>query len=422
MAPNDSALTRLWALRAERPLFVAATMVTIGALLVYPVVDWWLRAVDIAPGFQFWDFGAYGGAVERSRTGDPLYVRSDGGGFHGSYLYPPVVVLLFWPFVAMFPAGQSAIVWVGVSVALLWIGLQLLASVLGLPLRWWERGLLLWLLVGFQPLLLSVKMGQTATFLTALLCFAFVALAAGNRDGSPWVMASGGLTALVGVIKPSYAPVGAHLLSDRFRLLGAVLTGAVVGILSLVAFGVGTHWTYLDVLRWGIEQGEGGRPPTLWLPPYYRPLAWLSEPMPLRFVVSLVIAGYAVSAPPEADRTVFALGVAAFPLLSPLTYTYYLVALLPATAILLAVELDLDGRPAIPVIGLLLVHVHAYGLRFLVVELPPLVPSLEALEPHYLLLQPGLWGNLLLLGLAAVRVGEAVTVPVWIRRRIRKMS
>lgn len=406
-----AALARLWSLREERPLFVVTALAVLGVLLAYPFVDWWLRTAGIAPEFRFWDFGAYWKAVTSWRAGGEIYVPNEGGGYHGSYLYPPVSLLLFWPFVAALPFRGAAMAWEAVSFVLLWGGLQLVAASLGFDFEWWERGVLAWAMLGFQPLLLSLKMGQTAAFLAAVLCFALVALAYGEREGRPWRLASGGFTALVGAVKLTYAPAGAHLLGDRDRMAGAVATGAGLLAASVLLFGPATHLAYVDVLQWGLGQGTDARSPARWLAPYYRPLAWLPFSLPLRVSLSLVVAAYAALAARGADRAVFALGVAAFPLLAPLTYTYYLVALLPAVLVLLAAELEIDGRPAVPVVGLLLVSLHSYGLKLLVDVLPTVLPAGEALRPVYPLLQPGLWGNALLFGLAAVRVGEAVTLP-----------
>jgi len=101
-----------------------------------------------------------------------------------------------------------------------------------------------------------------------------------------------------------------------------------------------------------------------------------------------------------AVREVTALGFAAVPLLAPLTYAYYFVAALPAVVLLVAAELDRpDGRPALPVVGLLLIQFHSYGLRWAGMTAPEGVPAV--------LLQPGLYGNLLLVGLAAARVAAA---------------
>jgi hypothetical protein len=416
-----SLLARLWRRRHDHPRLVAVA-VLLGTLLVaYPFVDCWLRSVGIASPFRFVDFGAYSAAVNRGTAGEQIYVRNEEGGYHGTFLYPPFTLWLFRPFADPFAFHEGAIAWQVVSVVILWVGLDGLASSLGARLAWWERGLGLWALIGFHPLLLSVKLAQTAAFQTAMLCLAFVGLVKGS-DGRLTgrlpsrlaSLASGALTALVGLFKLPYATAGAHLLSDRDRLAGAVLGGGLLLCLSVSAFGLDAHLRYLDVLAWGAAQGGDTRPPTLWLPPYYRPLSWLPLATGVRVGLVALVAGVAALAI-DARREVFALGVAGVPLLAPKTYTYYLVALVPAAVVLVAVELDrADGRPALPVLGVFLAGCHAYGLKLIVDILPSVTPGFAALEPLYPALQPGLWGNLLVFGLALVRVLEGIPVSGWI--------
>lgn len=402
-------LGRLRSLRDEHPAFVAVAALLVAFHLVYPAVDWWLRAADIAPAFNFWDFGVYRGGVERWQAGEPLYVENEDGGYHGSYLYPPVVLLLFAPFVGLF--GPEA--WVLASALLLWVGMVGVVESLVGHRSWSERLLLGWFLCGFQPLVLASKMGQTAAFMGGLLCFAFVTLERGT-ESRPARFASGALTAVVGVVKLAYAPVGAHLLADRDRFAGAVATGVGLVALSLLVFGVESHLTYVEVLAWGVGQGGATRSPALWLAPYFRPLAGVDITLPIRLAGSLVVAACALCAD-GADRTTFALGVAAFPLLTPLAYTYYFVALLPAAAILIHGELERGGRPVVPTLGLGLVSVHSYGLYAITNGLPDLLPAVASLPGIYFPLQPGLWGCVLLAGTAFVRVGESVTLPRWLQ-------
>lgn len=419
-----SALTKLWSLRRERPRFVAVAIGVLLVLLTYPFVDWWLRTLDIAPSFEFWDFGAYDMAVDRWLGGEPIYQQNEHGGFHGTFLYPPIYLLLFRPFVTILPFREAAIAWSVFSVGVLWIGLQLAISACGLRLHVVERGLLLWAILGFQPLLLGVKMGQTAALLAGLLSFALYALVRGTWGNTPWSLASGALTAFVGLFKLSYAPSGAHLLANRDRLLGAIGLGVALLGVSLLVFGLEIHRTYVDVLAWGVHRSSGARSPAFWLAPYYRPIAWfdpsslpiswLSWPLALKAGASAAIVFGAVLAAPTADRETFALGVAAVPLLSPLTYAYYFVALLPAVVVLLAVEFERDGYPELPLVGFLLVHFHSYGLWFAVVYLPETFPVVAEYRAFYPLLQPGLWGNVLLVGLAAHRVARSVTIPEWL--------
>ncbi|MEF8852101.1 MAG: glycosyltransferase family 87 protein [Haloarculaceae archaeon] len=402
-----SSVTWLWAQRERRPVFAWATLLTLATLLAYPFVDFLLRNAGVASEFTFRDYGAYHGAVNRWLEGGTIYQERDDGGFHGTYLYPPVVLFLFWPVVTSLDFRAGAMVWMVASVALLWVGLQVLVRALGYDLRWYERAGLLWLMAGFHPLLLGVKLGQTAALQAGLLCLAGAAMI-GDTTADRRAWASGALTALVGVVKPAYAPVGAHLLRDARRMKAALVTGLGALWVSVRAFGVDVHSTYLAVLWWGVQKGSDARPPGLWLPPYYKPLSWLPVALAVRLVACLAVVALAVRSDPAARKHVFALGVAAFPLLTPTTYTYYLTALLPAFLVLFAGELERDGYPAVPVLALLSVSLHSYGLKFVVDVLPNLTPFFGGLRPAFPLFQPGLWGNTVLVALAAVRVAEHV--------------
>ena len=408
------ALRRLWSLRRRRPWFVAGALGLLAFLLVYPAVQLWLQTVGVAGEFTYHDMSAYRSAVHNWAAGESLYVRDEGGGFHGSYLYPPVYVLLFWP-LAQLPFQQSGIVLNMVSIGLLWAGLQAVVAAYGLRLAWYEDVLLLWALLGFHPLVLSVRIAQTSVFLAGLLAFALAALVHAERCGDDasrrLQYVSGALTAVAGTVKVVYAPVGAHLLADRRRFAAAAATGVGLLALGLAVFGVDAHRGYLEVLRWGKGWGES-RPPSLWLPGYYRPAYVLGS---LALPVQLALAGGVaavcrLAADEGVDDLTFALGVAAMPLVAPRVYTLDLVVLLPVVVVLLATELDRpDGRPLVPVVGLWLVAVHAYGLYAVVEALPARLPDAVGgpLVEHAAWLQPGVWGTLLVAGLAARRVLEA---------------
>ena len=414
-----TALQRLGALRHERPRLAALAGFTAVFLLCYPLVDAWLRGQGIAPPFRYWDWGAYGGAVNRWQSGEAIYVRNDAGGFHGKYLYPPFVLLLFLPFTLLsYPMGPT--VWGAVSVLLLWRGLVGVVRTAGYDPTTAEEALLLFAVFGFQPLLLSVKMGQMAGFIVGGLCLAYAAL---PREGTveadagetsttetARVVVSGMVTGGLGLAKLPYAPASAHLLTDRRRLLGGVVGAVGLVGLSLAVFGVDTNVAYLDVWRWGIEAGGRARHPTLWMAPYYRPFYPIaSHSFLVRVGLSLGIALLAVRAPKSANPEVFALGLAAVPLIAPKTYAYYLGALLPAAAVLLVREAHRDGRLDVPLLALVFANLHSYGLRALG-EVGPALGGLESAWNELLpLLQPGLWANCLLVGLAAWRVKQATT-------------
>lgn len=435
-------LDRLWSLRRDRPVFVSGSLLLLAFYATYPFVDAWLRSIGVAPEFMFWDFGAYGGGVSRWEAGEAIYKQKANGSYHQSFLYPPVVLLFFVPFLRLLPGFfgwldgllggvvllgpvvgylasiRPAVLWVGASVLLLWVALVLAIDELGLDLTRVESVALLWLLLGFQPLLLSVKMGQMAAFLAGLLTLSLVGILRDTDGRRVVALASGAATAVVGITKLTYSFAGAHLLADRDRMIGAVATGIGLVVVSIVVFGLDAHLTYLDVLAWGVGTGDSARSPALWLAPYYKPLSWVPANLAVRILAALLISAGAVLAAGDATREVFALGVAAIPLFSPLTYAYYFVALLPAVAALIAVELDRDGHPTTVLVGFFLVSIHSYGLKFVVDVLPglldllPLLANMDAtLRPFYPMLQPGLWGNAIVVGVAAIRVAQAARIP-----------
>jgi hypothetical protein len=424
--PGDSLVTRLGRTADERPVLVVAATGVAAVLFMFPFVDAAMRAGGTAPPFGYWDFGAYTSALYRWTHGEALYVTNDVGGYFGTYLYPPFFVLVVWPFEALFDFQRAARLWQVFSVLFLWLSLQPVVGALGHRLRLWERGLFLWLLVGFHPLLFSVKQGQISAFLAGLLALAAYALLRGragtdDASGSPLARyASGACTAAVGTTKLVYGAVGTHLLADRDRFAGAVVAGVAIVALSFAVFGVEAHRGYLDVLRWG--KAGAPNPPWLWMRTYYHPFYALSAvSLPVRILVALGLGSLALAASSaDVDRELFALGVGAMPLVAPTAYNYYLTALLVAAVVLLAVELERDGRPLVPVVALLLLHFHSYGTKVAVdrvfASLPHAHASLPVLYGDFgslavTALQPGVWGALLLTGLAGVRVWRAAAVP-----------
>lgn len=402
-----SVLGRLWAIRNERPGFVSLVVIVMGAIAAYPVVDLLLRSAEISTAFRYYDFGAYRIAVDDWQAGEPIYEPNEEGGFHGNYLYPPIALPIFAAFLAAFE--NPGAVWGVFSVLALWVSLQLAIREFGLSVHPFERLLLLWLLVGFQPILFGFKMGQVSTLLAAFLTLALVGLIRDleGRSRSAAIV-SGVFTTLGSAVKLVYAPSGAHLLRSRRRFAGAMTAlFALIG-LSLLLFEPATHRGYLEVLLWGKGWGTGSRSPHLWTPAYFRPLLAIeSVGLAVRALLVVSTIWLALSADdPKADIPTFALGIAIVPLAAPRAYTFDLVVLLPAVLVLLALELDrTDGRPWIPVLGLLFVHVHAYGL-FSFVQLSESFLASNALRPLLPVLQPGLWGTVLLVGLAYVRVAE----------------
>lgn len=415
------ALRQLWSLRERRPRFVACALAVLAFLLVYPAIQWWLHSIGVAGRFGYFDLGAYRAAVNHYEAGETLYVRNEDGGFHGSYLYPPVYVLAFLP-LEPFEFRQAGHVLNAVSVGTLWVGLQGIVTVYDVRIAWYERGLLLWAIVGYHPIILSMRLAQVSVALAAILSVALAALLyAENNDNALAQYASGVATAVGGTVKLIYAPVGAHLLQDRRRFAGAVGTGLVLLVVSFAVFGVEAHRNYFEVLTWGKGWGDA-RSPHIWGPAYYRPLVALGSTLGMvaRLGGAAVITGLALLAADEGvDAETFVLGAAAVPLLAPRAYTQDLAIFLPVVVVLLATELSREnGRPLVPVVGLWFAAVHAYGLYFIVDVLAERLSVGEYIVTLSPVLQPGLWGTLLLVGLAIWRVAEATPVGDAVSERL----
>jgi hypothetical protein len=407
---------RLWAFRKDNPGFVFLSILTVLVVVIWPVVDAWLQGVEAihVANYGFNDFGAYTRAVDGWLGEDPIYVENEDGGFHGSYLYPPFVLVVLYPFVWLgFHPG--AVLFGALSLFLLWVAVEAVVEQLGGELAVVERIVLLFALFGFHPALWDFKWGQVSTLLAAGLWFAFYTFERGEAGRPRQQYASGVLTTLASSVKIFYATSGAHLLRDRKRFVSALVSAVAVLGFSVLVFGVETHRRYLDVLTWGKGWGTEQMAPFMTQTAYYRPFylvdqlferIGLSLP-PIWIVIGTVVGVLCVVAlallsrnEPPAARPTFALGVAVVPLLAPRAYTHDLVVLLLPAAILLSLELDRDdGRPWLPVLAVFLLHLHSVGTSVAIHLFDRSVA---------VLVQPGVYGTFLLVALAAYRIAEHV--------------
>jgi len=421
-----SVVRRLWALRHDRPLLVVVTVATVLSTVLWPLADALLRPTGLihVSDYGFNDFGVYSLTVDAWLDGEPIYVQNEDGGYHGSFLYPPFVLPLFYPF-SLLGFETGPVLFGTLSLVLLWVGIDGIAESFGARLAVPERIVLLFALFGFHPAFWDFKWGQVSTLLAALLCFAFLAHEHSERldtwrsgSGTASAVLSGILTTLGTTVKLFYMTVGAHLLRDGRRFAGAVLSGALLLGGSLLVFGVDTHRAYLDVLTWGKGWGTAQLPPAEWQTAYFRPFYLVDQfvesigvSVPNGWIVAATVLGVlgvialslAARNSQAAAQPTFALGVAVVPLLAPRAYTHDLVVLVLPALILLAIELDReDGQAWLPVFALLLVHFQTPGTKL----------SNEVLgASSAVLVQPGVYGTFILVGLAAVRVAEHARRP-----------
>lgn len=407
----------------SHPLLAGLVGVTVVSLLL--LIPLWqeLQARDIVASFSYTDFWVYYSTAGDWLAGDVIYPDLDDP--FGNYLYGPIYLIPFVPFREIGTWPLVAEIWITLSISVLWLSLQALLWTYVPSLSILERLLLapitFILLIGFHPVFYGMRLGQISVILAAIVTLAVVAMERSRQGNQVMAGISGALTAIGGTVKVFYAPVGAHLLVNPIRLLGAAITGIILVSASLLIFGVSVHLDYLQVLAWGEDWGaEPAHPSWGWIPGYYRPLYFLGQSViPLPFLdfdlpVSLlvrlaIIAGIIALSfwlfGKDADREVFAIGILAIPLVGPQVAVHDLAVVLPAIVLLAVIEINRDGHPWLPLAGLLLFHWQAYA-TYALANAPEWVPLSNWIIHYSPWLQPALFANGLLLGLAVYRALE----------------
>ncbi|GAB3687913.1 hypothetical protein GCM10028857_21510 [Salinarchaeum chitinilyticum] len=359
------------------------------------------------------DFGAYYNAAVRFLESAPLYKTtaeiptleartSENMG----YLYPPLYVLVFVPF-TLFSPFVAGILWnVIVLLFLLW-SVSRLISTFDLDVTRNERILLYVLVASFAPTITWMKLGQISGLLAAFLCLSGAALRSKRHKLSAVT------TVLGSSFKPFYATSGAHLLRDRRRFLSAIASVGGILLLSVILFGVETHLEYIEVLREG-KGWETSRGPSDWHATHFNPF-YLLGPFKQVPRVGIVLGTAALALYSNKLETpieyIFALGVAIVPLAGPTTNTLALNAVIPAMLMVGLYELETEGEvPAVLLISALLIHMHPYTIEILGKLGPQIYPPLEMLAPALPLLQPALYGMILLVGYILYRSLETSSV------------
>lgn len=410
----------------QRPGLALVGAITVLSFLVLPFVWRTLATADIAGEFRYRDFGIYYATVDDWFAGEAIYDVDEP---FGNYLYPPVYLIGIVPFYELFWWQEGGQVWAAASVGVLWLGLQWLCWTLIPGLRHVERVLLapvlLVFIVTFHPIWYGMRLGQASIIVAGIVALGVASMVQAQSGRQVFDTISGVFTAIGGTVKLFYAPVGAHLLLDRRRFVAALGTGILLVAASIVIFGVDTFADYLRVVfGWGEDFGQDpGHPSWGWIPGYYRPLyhpggmtlpgSDLPVSLLVRLATVVAVAGVALWVRhTDAARPVAALGIVAIPFVGPQVSTHDFAVLLPAIVLLLAIEIDRDGRPWLPVAALVLFHWQAYG-TYALANAPEWLPLSSLLIEVSPLLQPGLIANVALLWLAAYRALEH-RPPSWL--------
>jgi hypothetical protein len=347
------------------------------------------------------DFGAYYNAADRWLHDAPLYLTTQEVQKLSAqisadmpYLYPPIFVLMFVPF-ALLPVITAGIVFDLLSLTfLIWSVAKLLCT-FELEISRKNRILLYFVVISFGPTVTWMKLGQVSGLLAGFLCLSGATLRS-NQHGL-----SGIFTTIGSIIKPFYAPSGAHLLRHQRRLFSAVMTGAGIVALSLFIFGIDAHLEYIRVLEGG-KGWETAADPGNWHATHFNPFYILGPLKHLpRAIIVLAVAGLAL----YSNRTdtpieyIFALGISIVPLAAPTTNTLALNAVIPSILIVGFYELENGEKfPILLAVSALLIHIHPYTVDILSKFGPNIYEPLGMIAPVIPLLQPALYGMLLLVG------------------------
>lgn len=391
---------------SEFPGTIGLAAVTFVSTTTWPFLWRALHARGHTAGFHYGDFGAYWLTVVAWLSGNPLYDVEDP---FGGWLYPPVYLLGIYPFERIFDFATGAVVWTAVSVGLLWLAIHLLVSTYWPRVRFIGLPVTFAVVVGFIPVWYGMRLGQASMIVAAIMTAAFLAMERRGPGDRRRALVSGALTTIAATVKVFYATAGAHLLVDRKRFVAALTTGLGLAIVSLAVFGIDAHRDYLAVLMWGAGwDAHSLHPSWAWFDGYFDPFYYFPGvySLPFRVIGIGAILGLAYwTRDRGADRELFILGIAAIPLIGPTASVHDFAVVLPAIVGLLAIEFTREEYPWIPVLAFLLLHWHSYGLLVLA-RMPEWVPLSGSIVHWSPLLQPGLWGLVLLFGLAAYRVYE----------------
>jgi hypothetical protein len=352
------------------------------------------------------DFGAYYNAAVRWLHSAPLYQTTQEVTALDAqisqdmpYLYPPIFVLIFVPFTFLSPM-TAGIVWDLITLAFLIWSVSRVISTFEVDVDSQKRLLLYLVVASFAPTITWMKLGQVSGLLAGFLCLSGATLRSNKHK------LSGIFTTLGSVVKPFYATSGAYLLRHRSRFLSSVISGVGIIILGLLVFGVDTHIEYIGVLREG-KGWETAIDPGNWHATHFNPFYILG---PLKHLPRAIIVLGTAALALYSNKTevpieyIFALGVSIVPLAGPTTNTLALSAVIPAMLMVGFYELENGGEfPIILGISALLIHIHPYTIEFLSKFGPKIYSPLETLTPVIPLLQPALYGMVLLVGYLTYR-------------------
>lgn len=392
-----------------RRLLLYLILLTLGIYPIGVLVFWTLGLSHPS----FFDSSAYYQSSYKFLNNYPIYASPSEfpippslpehlhSGPYGRNVYPPLVTLFFAP-LSILGFWVSGWLWVSVSLLLLLSTAAYFYSQLNINIGNWEFIIAIWCISGFYVVKQSIYMGQITLILTSVLIISASFLYKNNPEG---YLASL-MSAIPVFVKPYYATTLAHLLNDWKKVAVSAGTFLTLTATSMLVFGPDTYLIYLEVVTSGIAR-DGYHSVSEWSGGVYKPLFVFHQyTIVIQAISVLSVAGFSYYVSREdnilVQRYLFVLGISTLVIFTPGVKKYTLVTTIPAILVLLTEEYVRDnGIVIIPLLSILMIHSHAYFVKYSLIWLREFgQSSLTVIIPY---VQPALWGSLLLFVLSIYR-------------------
>lgn len=386
------------------------TLLTLGGYLVGYTIIGCAIGGDFCPSFH--DYGAAYQAGWRVLNAFPVYDQAPkqyplpynhlGDNF---YLYIPAAVFLYLPF-SQLAFVPSAIAFLTVGLSGLLLALRTLVKELSFKINktYYVFGIIA--VLGFWPTKQWIYMGQVTGFLTLAYTISAILLIRNNTMEDD--LGVGIASSICTMMKIYHLPANAHLLRSPVRLVGgAVGAISMIGV-SVVVFGFDTFLQYIKiVVRWYSIRNNPTAHPTLAGAPY-KPMMFFGEYhlifQILFILITLSIVIFSIRhSQREVDRYVYILGISTVCFAVPGVKNYTLMIIIPAIVIALHTEWAGGGIPELPVLAVLLIHIHKPSMTLLY-DIFDQIGIIHLFELMYPVVQPALLGVIILYGLSIWRI------------------
>lgn len=373
-------------------------------LILYIPFNIMIEWFNLTYGPRLTDFDTYYYSAERFMNGESLYAEAVApNGSSRQFMYPPISIIIFIPFTYL-QFTTAGIIWNILSLVMLSIGVAKLLTELIVEFELGHSNVQLYnfvilSVVGFSPTINWIKSGQASGIIAGGLCLSMAYTLVGKRTSKNMhMLLAGAIIPMVCSIKPYYAPSGAHLVQNIRRFGHSIIGSIIIVASSLILFGSEIHIRYIDQLLQGESSLIFTIPPSDWNAAIYLPLYFFGDSaLYIRIILVVVtVASVLVLSWYNYDKLNIALlGLVIIPVATP-TRVDGLVALIPVYLVLLIRYWKYKSFRIFTLLSIMLVHIHPYTIELLAKLGPRYSPVFDRLTHVIPVIQPALWGHILL--------------------------